>query len=71
MGTGILALVAVDLAGRGVPAADIAATLETRKADIDLFVGLDTLAYLRKGGRLSGPKQRTWTVGGLSACAAS
>jgi DegV family protein with EDD domain len=62
MGVGLLALMAVDLAATGMPAADIAARLEQRRDDIDLFVGLDTLAYLRKGGRLSGPRAAIGTL---------
>lgn len=62
MGVGLLALLAVNLAAGGMTAADIAARLETRRDDIDLFVGLDTLAYLRKGGRLSGPQAAIGTL---------
>jgi DegV family protein with EDD domain len=62
MGVGLLALVAVDLAARGTGAAQIAAEIESRRDDVDLFVGLDTLAYLRKGGRLSGPQAAIGTL---------
>ena len=37
-------------------------TLEARRQDVDLFVGLDTLAYLHKGGRLSGPQAAIGTL---------
>jgi DegV family protein with EDD domain len=62
MGVGLLALMAVDLAATGMSAADIARTLEARRQDVDLFVGLDTLAYLHKGGRLSGPQAAIGTL---------
>jgi len=53
MGIGLLALVAAEMAAAGVPAAEIAARVRGRVADIDLYVALDTIEYLRKGGRLS------------------
>jgi DegV family protein with EDD domain len=56
MGAGLLALMASELARQGVRAARIAAAIEERKADIDLYVAIDTLEYLRKGGRISGPQ---------------
>jgi len=62
MGTGLLALMGAELAGAGKGAAGIAATLEDRRSDIDLFVALDTLAYLRKGGRISGPQAAIGTL---------
>jgi DegV family protein with EDD domain len=62
MATGLLALLAADRASAGVAAADIATEVEARRDDVDLFVGLDTLAYLRKGGRLSGPQAAIGTL---------
>ena len=62
MGTGLLALMAAELAAEGLSAADVAARVEARRADLDLFVYLDTLAYLRKGGRLSGPQAAIGTL---------
>ncbi len=62
MGVGLLALVGVELAAAGQAAAEIAKTLERRTADIDLYVALDTLEYLRKGGRISGAQA---AIGGL------
>jgi len=59
---GLLALMAVALAATGMPAAEVAARLEARKGDIDLYVGLDTIAYLRKGGRISGPRATIGTL---------
>ena len=54
MGEGLLALLAAELAKRGADATEIAGAVEDRKSDLDLYVALDTLDYLRKGGRISG-----------------
>jgi len=56
MGEGILAQVAAETAALGVAAAEIARILTERAPDVDLFVALDTLDYLKKGGRISGPQ---------------
>jgi DegV family protein with EDD domain len=56
MGTGMLAQVAAELAEEGVSAAEIARVIEERKADVTLFVTLDTLEYLKRGGRISGAR---------------
>jgi DegV family protein with EDD domain len=53
MSTGIAALLAAEMAHAGIPAAEVAAAVEARLPDIDLYVAVDTLDYLRKGGRLS------------------
>jgi DegV family protein with EDD domain len=53
MGHGLLALLAARLAGEDRTADDIAAAVEARLPDIDLYVMLDTLEYMRRGGRLS------------------
>ncbi len=53
MGVGMLALLAAEMAGAGSPAAAISAALRARARDIDIYVALDTIEYLRKGGRLS------------------
>jgi len=62
MGTGIAALLASELARTGMPAADIAASVRGRLADIDLYVALDTLEYLRRNGRLSAARAAIGTV---------
>lgn len=53
MSTGIPALMAAELARAGTPAAEIAAAVRARLPDVDLYVAVDTLEYLRRGGRLS------------------
>ena len=52
MSTGIPAMIAAELVAPGVAAADIAAVRPGRLPDVNLFVAVDTLDYLRKGGRL-------------------
>ena len=53
MSTGIPALLAAEMAAAGTPAPEIAVGIRDRLPDIDLFVAVDTLEYLKKGGRLS------------------
>ena len=53
MSTGIPALMAAELVRAGASAVDVAAAIERRLPDIDLYIAVDTLEYLRKGGRLS------------------
>ena len=55
-GPGLLAILATELAAAGVPADGIARTIEARADDALVAVCLDTLAYLKKGGRISGPQ---------------
>lgn len=53
LGAGILAEYALRCACSGMEAAEIAARLEQKKEDICLIAMLDTLEYLKKGGRIS------------------
>ena len=62
MGEGILALMGVELAGMGVSAQEIARILTDRAKDLDLYVALDTLDYLKKGGRISGARAAIGTL---------
>src|SRR4029079_10644198 len=62
MGTGQLAQIGEELAAEGVAAAEIARVIEHRKADVDLFVALDTLEYLKRGGRISGARAAVGTM---------
>ncbi len=62
MGVGILALLAAEMAEAGAPAAEIAAQVRARARDVDLYVALDTLEYLRKGGRISPARAAIGTV---------
>lgn len=56
MGFGMLAQMAAEMARAGASGAEIAAMVEDRKRDVDLYVALDTLEYLKRGGRISGPR---------------
>ncbi len=62
MGEGMLAQIAVELADEGVSAAEIARVIEHRKAQVDLYVALDTLEYLKRGGRISGTRAAVGTM---------
>lgn len=54
MAEGILAQMGTELAAGGASTGDIAAALRARVPDLRMFVVLETLEYLRKGGRISG-----------------
>ena len=62
MGEGVLAELAVGMAGLGVGAAEIARVLEERRDDVATIVALDTLEYLKRGGRISGAKAAIGTL---------
>lgn len=53
IGQRILVERAVELAGQGLSAADVATQLNREKKDIRLVALLDTLEYLKRGGRIS------------------
>lgn len=53
IGTAILTEYALSCLEQGMPAIDIVAALEEKKKDICLIAMLDTLEYLKKGGRIS------------------
>jgi len=54
MAEGILAYMGLDLARQGVSAEEIARVLNDRASDLRMYVSLETLEYLKKGGRISG-----------------
>jgi DegV family protein with EDD domain len=62
MGEGLLAEVGVELAARGVGTAEIARILTQRAADLNVYVALDTLEYLKRGGRISGAQAAIGTL---------
>ena len=62
MAEGILARLGVELAVAGHPAAEIARVLGARAQDMVIYVALETLAYLKKGGRISGPQAAIGTL---------
>ena len=62
MAEGILAGMAVELAAEGRPAAEIAEILEARAPDMRMYVAVETLEYLKKGGRISGAQAAIGTL---------
>ena len=62
MGTGALALRGAALAAAGMSGIEIHARLTAMRDVTELFVGLDTLEFLRKGGRIGTAKA---AIGGL------
>lgn len=54
MAQGILCRMGIEMAAADRPAAEIAETLEARAQDLIIYLTLDTLEYLKKGGRISG-----------------
>lgn len=53
IGAGILAELALDLADQGKNAEEIAKTMEKERGNVRIFAMVDTLEYLKKGGRIS------------------
>ena len=62
MGEGMLAEIAVDMANAGQPASAIAEELEDRRADLQVYLALETLEYLKRGGRISGAQAAIGTL---------
>ena len=61
-GFGLLAIMASEMAGAGAAADEIQATVERRKGDSRLYIVLETLEYLKRGGRISAAKA---AIGGI------
>lgn len=62
MSQGLMALMAAEQATAGVSAPEIVAELERRRPDHRLYAVLDTLEYLRRGGRISGAQAAIGSV---------
>ncbi|MEX0874936.1 MAG: DegV family protein [Actinomycetota bacterium] len=60
--TGLLALHATDQAAGGASAADIAADVKSRSERVHLYGAIDTLEYLRRGGRIGGAQALLGTM---------
>jgi DegV family protein with EDD domain len=58
----ILARIAVAMAADGKAPADIAEYLSRRASDLRMYVALETLEYLKKGGRISGAQAAIGTL---------
>ena len=52
----------IELAEADVPAEEIAADLEERAQDLRIYFALETLEYLKKGGRISGAQAAIGTL---------
>jgi DegV family protein with EDD domain len=61
-GEGILAQMGAAMAADGMSGEAIAATLVDRQKDVNLYVALDTLEYLKRGGRISGARAAMGTM---------
>jgi DegV family protein with EDD domain len=62
MAEAILCFMGQELADRGVGAAEIADILTDRASDLRMYVSLETLEYLKKGGRISGAQAAIGTL---------
>jgi DegV family protein with EDD domain len=62
IGVALLALLGARMAATGADAASIAAELRRRVPHLGLFVALDTLEYLKRGGRISGARAAVGTI---------
>jgi DegV family protein with EDD domain len=62
MGEGVLAEMAVEMAAGGASASEIASAVTGRRDDIGIFLALDTLEYLKRGGRISGAQAAIGTL---------
>lgn len=62
MAEGILAWMGLEMARLGVGAAEIARVLRDRTSDLRMYVSLETLEYLKKGGRISGARAAIGTL---------
>ncbi len=62
MHEGILAEIAVAMAADGAAAADIAKALEKRIPDMRTYLAVETLEYLKRGGRISGARAAIGTL---------
>jgi DegV family protein with EDD domain len=62
MGEGMLAELGVQMAAAGSSAKEIAAALERRRADLQVYLALETLEFLKRGGRISGAQAAIGTL---------
>ena len=62
MGEGMLAELGVDMANAGATGSEIATALEGRRPDLQVYLALETLEYLKRGGRISGAQAAIGTL---------
>jgi DegV family protein with EDD domain len=62
MGEGMLAEIGVRMSNAGDSAATIADALDARRQDLQVYLALETLEYLKRGGRISGAQAAIGTL---------
>jgi DegV family protein with EDD domain len=62
MGEGMLAELGVEMANAGKTASEITTALEGRRPDLQVYLALETLEYLKRGGRISGAQAAIGTL---------
>jgi DegV family protein with EDD domain len=62
MGEGMLAELGVEMANAGATASEIVTVLEGRRPDLQVYLALETLEYLKRGGRISGAQAAIGTL---------
>jgi DegV family protein with EDD domain len=62
MGEGMLAELAVQMSNDGKSASEIADALNRRREDLQVYLALETLEYLKRGGRISGAQAAIGTL---------
>ena len=62
MGEGMLAELGVQMSNAGVTASEITTVLERRRPDLQVYLALETLEYLKRGGRISGAQAAIGTL---------
>jgi DegV family protein with EDD domain len=62
MGEGMLAEIGVRMSNAGDSAAAIADALDARRQDLQVYLALETLEYLKRGGRISGAQAAIGTL---------
>jgi DegV family protein with EDD domain len=62
MGEGMLAELGVEMSNAGATASEITTVLEGRRPDLQVYLALETLEYLKRGGRISGAQAAIGTL---------
>jgi DegV family protein with EDD domain len=62
MGEGMLAELGVEMSNAGATANEIVTALERRRPDLQVYLALETLEYLKRGGRISGTQAAIGTL---------
>jgi fatty acid kinase fatty acid binding subunit len=62
MGEGMLAEMAVQMAADGKSATEIGQAVSGRREDLQVYLALETLEYLKRGGRISGAQAAIGTL---------